>query len=358
MDELNGLQVNKSQQFVFLNSHRLCGVQSVSFSFTKPIRPYQYLGAKSTIPYIYQGERATNITIDKLLNDKDLLWSYTGNSPINGCILQTINFENTNVSFVSGFLNSYNLSFQLGQIPQVSAQIISYYDAGSLNGTEGNKFDSDLYCVSKTPFNTNYISLGPTKLTNASNTVTSMSGYFGSNQLLPGDYFFFTGTINHSGTVQSIVDSQIYTVNGINPSGDLTGIAYKYQNPKRIGPGSIDLNISDFNTNRVNSLRMQLEMRRIPVFTIGNCLPKNVLLETPLSIRVDIQLEVKDYQLQKLTNYPTQRKIRDLSFNVRSYDDNSIIQSYNLGNMELISENYRSSVDGNVTVDMGFINYI
>ena len=355
MDELNGLRINKADQFVYLNSHKLCGAQSISVSYSKPLRPYSYLGVKSIVPYIYDGIRATNITIDKLLNDKDLLWSFTGNAPINGCILQTKELETNNVSFVSGFLSSYNLSCQLGQIPQVSAQIISYYDAGSLVGNEGNKFDSDLYCISKTPYDLNYICLGPTKLNAASTNVNLISGYYGAAQLLAGDYVFFTGLSNQSGIVGSVTDDQNFTINGINPSSDLTGIAYKYINPKRIGPGSIDLSIPEFDTNRVNSIRMELQMRRVPIFTIGTCLPKNVLLETPLSIKVDISLEVKNYTLQKLTSYPVQRKIRDLSFNIRDYDDNKIIQSYNLGEMELISENYRGSVDGNSIVDLSFI---
>ncbi|RTL01804.1 MAG: hypothetical protein EKK57_03620 [Proteobacteria bacterium] len=358
MDELNGLLTNKNNQLVFLNSSKICGVQSVSLSYVKPLRPFSYVGVKSAVPYVYQGEKITSITIDKLLIDKDFFWSYTGNVPINGCILKSTQFTNTNVSFISGYLTSYVLNCQLGQIPQISVQIESRYDAGSLSGIESNDLKSNLYCISKTPFDTNYISIGAAKLNNNSQIVNSISGYLGTSQLLSGDYFVFTGNGSLYSGIVTGVSSNSFNLSYTPPSTDITGIGYKYINPKRIGPGSIDLNISDFNTNRVNSIKLELNMRRIPIYTISSCVPKETLLETPSPIKVDVELEVNDYQLQKITSYPSQRKIIDLSFNLLDYDDGSIIQSYNIGNMELVGETYRTTVDGNTVCNLSFINYL
>lgn len=358
MDEFDNLYLNKSNQIVFLNSSRLCGTESFSVSLPKPMSQFRYLGNAAAIN-IKNSSPVTNISISKSVTDKDLLWSYTGNAAINGCLLQYTDLNPTNVSFISGYLSSYNFSAQIGQIPQVSAEIVCYGHAGSLNGTESRTFSNDLYCIRNTPYDTTYISAGAVAIDTATDYVSSLSGYYGGAQIVTGDLFFYSGAAyNYSGIITGVINNQNFYVSGLNAPFSETGIGYKKMNPKRIGPASISLNISEFETNRVNSLKFDYNMKRIPVYTLTSCIPKEILLDSPSALSLEVELEVNDYDMQKNTSYPAQKKIRNLSFNLLSYDNNQIIQTYNLGNMELISENYRASANGNSVCLLNFFRYL
>jgi hypothetical protein len=277
-------QISKTREIqrFFIGQTEAPGVQSVRLDYASNATLVKYLGQTST-PTVPRGGQVGNLSVNSILISNDVFYPLTGNSGINGCIIEDKASRKTSAAFTSGYLTNYSCRYQLGSLPEISSNFAIF-------------------------------------------------GYLGQE-----------GVIDKT-EVNSLIDAIKYSNSNL-----------KLKIP---GPGGIDLNISDFDTNRVLSCEVQVNCLRIPTYVLGNRLPNNVFLGTPLEVITTFQVEVNDYRMKNMELYPLNEPNQAINFTIRAYDTNEIISNYSFANMSLISEAYETSVNGAAAINLQFRGYI
>ena len=124
-------------------------------------------------------------------------------------------------------------------------------------------------------------------------------------------------------------------------------------------PRSVSINIGDFNTNRVTSFDINIVCNRSPVYILGSDLPIMIRSQHPFDVSVKFQFEVDDYSGFRMSDYPCNRDVRDISIALKDYETSSALKTYDFKNMTRISETYNNTVDGLTLMSVeykGFIN--
>ena len=118
--------------------------------------------------------------------------------------------------------------------------------------------------------------------------------------------------------------------------------------------GSITLNIDEFSTNRLLSYNIRIESNKRPIYFMGNRLPKRVENLYPINVDCNFTFEPGDYEDRRLRNFPQSGIVKNLTVTVNDYNGGGQICSYSFNNLNLISENKETSVNGNVTINQQY----
>jgi hypothetical protein len=274
-------QISKTRenQRLFIGTTEVPGVQSIRFDYNSNGSLVKYLG-QNTTPVVPRGGQFGTVSVNSLLISNDIFYPLTGNSGVNGVIIENKSNGIYSSNFVSGYLSSYSCRYQIGSPPEINT---SFTVLGNL-GRVDNEISSALIESIKTS---------------------------NSNLML-----------------------------------------------KIPGPGGIDLNISEFETNRILACEVQVNCLRLPNYVIGNREPTEVLLSTPLEVFCNFQIEVNDYELKNFQYFPFSEPNQDISFTIRTFNTNEIINSYLFKNMSLNSEAYETNVNGAAAVNIQYRGYI
>lgn len=110
------------------------------------------------------------------------------------------------------------------------------------------------------------------------------------------------------------------------------------------GPGSITLNLSDFNTNAVQSYNVNINVPRNPLYILGSNEPYNIQTAYPMEVMVDFTILMNDYSPKKLKDYPLYIQNQNVSITAKDYTTNETIVSYSFNDMSFVAENYNATV--------------
>tara|TARA_R110000787_G_scaffold118578_4_gene229452 strand:+ start:3340 stop:4167 length:828 start_codon:yes stop_codon:yes gene_type:complete len=124
-------------------------------------------------------------------------------------------------------------------------------------------------------------------------------------------------------------------------------------------PGSISINIDEFNTNRVSSFEMTASCPRLPIYQVGSFDPVEVKSLYPFPVTLGFQIEVDDYDMGESSDYPCSKETRDISVTVKDFTSKSDIITYSFKNMTKVTQTVLSETNGNVSMSIqynGFIN--
>jgi hypothetical protein len=127
---------------------------------------------------------------------------------------------------------------------------------------------------------------------------------------------------------------------------------------KIASPGTIDLNLDEFETNRVNSFDINITIPRKPIYHLGSRYPVSVETDSPIQVDCSFQFEVNDYQTSSMRAYPCHPKATGILINFRDYETNEVITSFNFEDLLLVSETTSSPADGPVTVSATYRTYL
>jgi len=128
--------------------------------------------------------------------------------------------------------------------------------------------------------------------------------------------------------------------------------------PKIAGPGSIEISLNDFNTNRVMSYELNIETPRNVIYAIGNRRPTRVEINYPIVVNALFEFESDDYRPNNLRAFPCAPKSGDLTLNLKQFNNNNIIQSFAFSGMTLAEENYDTNLNGNTRISARYKKYI
>lgn len=116
--------------------------------------------------------------------------------------------------------------------------------------------------------------------------------------------------------------------------GNTSGIfSYKPSNLNNFKPADnyyVDLNLNEINFNRLEAFNLDIEIPREPVYTIGNYLPDEVIIKYPISINLNLELSMSQYNQEKVTNIFTGLNQRNISLSFKEYNSEQKILSFNL----------------------------
>src|SRR3990167_4196705 len=130
--------------------------------------------------------------------------------------------------------------------------------------------------------------------------------------------------------------------NFINISGG-NGRTYPFQ---IVAPGYLTVNLDDYNTNRLISYDLSINVSRNPIYVVGKKLPNEVKTNLPVEVNLGFQLEIDTYTGRNLNNFPCVKNNKNITITLQDYNTSNAFITYSFNDMELIGEDYSTSVDG------------
>ena len=143
-------------------------------------------------------------------------------------------------------------------------------------------------------------------------------------------------------------------------TGDLTNL------PTDSYPGSLNIpsyssmevNLDEFNTNRMTSFSVDIATPRIPIYALDNDKPTNVIAGTPVEVNVNFSLDVDDYEIKNMRFVPDQTVFENTTLTLKKNDSDITLLTYSFDNMLLTSESFQGGTDSNAVVNFNLRSFI
>ena len=183
----------------------------------------------------------------------------------------------------------------------------------------------------------------------------------------------FSGRVEYGDKYVTFTDGYLtnYSLNyklGEYPTVDIKGVIFNWPasqisfTPKPVNlntfnvgdPCFIDTNIAMVNSNRLESFRTNIDINRIPNYTIGNYLPDAVYIQYPIKQEVNLDFSASDNLYYSNTlNLPNSGYIAPLSeyISIKKYQSNSSLARFNF---VYVGTNINSSLSSDNEAKLNF----
>ena len=308
------------QQF-FVNGTGLSGIRDISAGYTVPEERVDALGA-GFVRNIYAGPLQGSMSFARDILYDDPILRFTGESPLSGTLIYDTELDGGGekvLGFNTGYLTDYRVNCNIGDVPTVDCSFVSFGRFGS-----GIR-QGDLDCSGQAPY---------------------------SAVNFQKEYFAFANQ------------------------------------------GSIECGLNQSGTNRVTQAAQSYAIQREPVYDLSQktasdltggagFVPAEVLTHYPIEVRTNFTVEVDDFETANIMDtirsghYETiQLKInKSLEGIMPLFDtvgdplqdsvpenllDNGRRTLYNFRSVtgQLVSENINTSIDGVLSVNLGFVDFL
>jgi len=155
------------------------------------------------------------------------------------------------------------------------------------------------------------------------------------------------------------VDTDFVVYNGI--GGNVSGSESIVNTPIPFVPSTasqIYLNAAEGQTNRITSFDYSVQSRRMPQYVLGSFNPAYVVLKRPLTITMNLTVEIDDYMCNDIQTLICSPQRQNLTINLNDCGGNNTIQSYSINNAILIKNSFNSSLTENADVKLTYQGYI
>lgn len=122
--------------------------------------------------------------------------------------------------------------------------------------------------------------------------------------------------------------------------------------------GSISLNASGYQTNRITDFNYTFRVERSPLFKPGSPYPIQVDRKFPLVQQASFAIEVNDYEISRLREYLIKPKQQDLEIAFKNPINESSIDVFTLKKARLLNQSISSTSDGVMKVQLNYTAYI
>ncbi len=121
----------------------------------------------------------------------------------------------------------------------------------------------------------------------------------------------------------------------------------------------INLELDEYNTNRIQDFSFSVNYNRLPVFNVGSRFPKRIETIFPVNVTCNISFEAKNNFLDlPLTDFPLNKKQQTINLAVYSNRTNNLMATYRFKNMSLISNDRSINSDGNLIINRGYVGQL
>jgi hypothetical protein len=136
---MKGATLNYENYF-FLNDSTISGITSVNGNYNINYAPIKTIGVGYNKQVIAEVPVAS-FSISKYLLYNDPFLKFTGENPDRTAksFRGSLNYSNKKFGFLSGYLNSFNLSCSVGEVPTTTSDIVVYGDVGPDYNASGNR---------------------------------------------------------------------------------------------------------------------------------------------------------------------------------------------------------------------------
>lgn len=137
----------REQQRFFINTQEIYGIQNVTTFYEQGAEPHKFIGMTTPV-MVPNGPGRAGCTINTLVIGPDRFLALTGETGFNGYLIKNRAATNQNFSFVSGYLTSYNSRCSIGEIPEISVNIVAFGNAGRLTNEESSTVSGHFSSIS------------------------------------------------------------------------------------------------------------------------------------------------------------------------------------------------------------------
>ena len=121
---------------------------------------------------------------------------------------------------------------------------------------------------------------------------------------------------------------------------------------------SMEVNLDEFNTNRMTSFSVDIATPRIPIYALDSDKPTNVIAGTPVEVNVNFSLDVDDYEIKNMRFVPDQTVFENTTLTLKKNNSDITLLTYSFDNMLLTSESFQGSTDSNAVVNFNLRSFI
>ena len=140
---------------------------------------------------------------------------------------------------------------------------------------------------------------------------------------------------------------------GINASGDIS-----HPNIQIPNQGSITMNTTGYENNRITNFNYSLSIGRSPVYKIGSPYPVQVDRKFPLTETASFSMEVNDHEIVQLHEYLIKPRQQELNISLLNPINRSLIETITLEKARLIRHQLSSDSDGVISLRLDYTAYI
>jgi hypothetical protein len=119
-----------------------------------------------------------------------------------------------------------------------------------------------------------------------------------------------------------------------------------------------DITFNEVLTNRLNSFEMDISTSRIPQYNIGEYYPTQVIIEYPIRIDFNFELDIDNYIMPNIKSFLLNEDIRSIQITFKNYSTLDNILSFNFGNVIKNNESLNINVSDNGKASIAFSTYI
>ena len=139
---------------------------------------------------------------------------------------------------------------------------------------------------------------------------------------------------------------------GINVSGNAP-----HPNIEIPNQGSISVDCSGYQTNRVTDFSYTIRIDRNPIYKIGSPFPVQVDRACPIIEEISFTIEVDDLEVTKIQEYLISPKQQSLNLSFSNPINSSGIDTFSIPKARLINQSISSSANDVLTVNLNYISY-
>lgn len=207
-----------------------------------------------------------------------------------------------------------------------------------------------------------YIGQEPLLNYTGDNAISGSINYYNESEPNVKNFGFESGYLTEysiSAGIGKIPESQASIVvygnigSGINSSGSNPHPSIEIPNQ-----GSISLNASGYQTNRVTDFSYTLRTDRNPIYKIGDPFPVQVDRVFPMVQEAQFSIDVHDFEINQIQEYLIKPKQQAINLQFKNPINSNKIETFTIKKARLLSQSMRSSTNDVLKVNLRYIGYI
>lgn len=120
----------------------------------------------------------------------------------------------------------------------------------------------------------------------------------------------------------------------------------------------VDLNLSEANSNRLQSFNINIGIPREGVYTIGNYLPDDVITKYPINISLNFDMSMSDYTQNKITDLFNSIITKDININIKNYNTNQNLLGLNFKDLVNNQTQINYDINDEARFNLNLVTYI
>ena len=125
-----------------------------------------------------------------------------------------------------------------------------------------------------------------------------------------------------------------------------------------VNPGDIEVVFPELETEKINNLTVNIKTTRLPIFDLSQIKPVEVKLQYPIITTVVFSISLGTYKTKNIFDFPRKKNAYDFTINLRRNNSNSLVNSFQINDALLTSEDLNMDIDGSALMKLTYTSII